>query len=53
MSWYEKPPGTYENATECYPRRAHSGTGPTPEQRAAMRAAIAAGKQATKGRETR
>ena len=39
--------------TECYPRRPHSGTGPTPEQRAVMRAAIEAGKAATKERETR
>ena len=39
--------------TECYPRRPRSGTGPTPEQRAVMRAAIEAGKQATKERETR
>ena len=38
--------------TECYPSRPHSGTGPTPEQRAAMRAAIAAAKQAAKGRES-
>ena len=37
---------------ECHPRT-HQGTPPTPEQRAVMRAAIAAAKAATKGRETR
>ncbi|MDI9627066.1 MAG: hypothetical protein QM286_00725 [Acidobacteriota bacterium] len=30
--------------TECYPLRTHSGTGPTPEQKAAIRAAVAAGR---------
>ena len=32
---------------ECYPRRTPTGTGPTPEQRAQMRAGIEAGRQAT------
>lgn len=36
----------------CHPRT-HQGVGPTPEQRAAIRAAIDAGKAATKGREIR
>ena len=36
--------------TECHPRH-HQGTGPTDEQRAAIRSAIEAGKQATKERE--
>ena len=43
-------PGT--RCTECHPR-AHHGHGPTPEQRAAMRAAIATAKEAMKGREIR
>ena len=30
--------------TECYPRKPHTGTGPTPEQRQAMRDAVAAGR---------
>ena len=36
----------------CHPRT-HHGRGPTPEQRAAMRAAIEAAKQTTKERERR
>ena len=43
-------PGT--RCLECHPR-AHHGHGPTPEQRAAMRAAIATAKEATKERERR
>ena len=38
--------------TECHPRH-HQGTGPTDEQRAAMRDAIEAAKQAAKERERR
>ena len=38
---------------ECYPRRTPTGTGPTPEQRAAIRAGIEAGRQATATREHR
>ena len=37
---------------ECHPHT-HQGVGPTPEQRAVMRAAIEAAKQATKEREHR
>ena len=43
-------PGT--RCPECHPRT-HRGALPTPEQRAAMRAAIEAGKAAIKAQETR